>query len=118
MAKKEHGHGGGRHLPKPKPKPGPQPAPKPKSVTESLKEHSTQTGDQAMAAAPSSYPAEPANAEAVYTTGPGQAVEYNYTRQGTYAEDYAQQQSQQVTVNGNPVAGTGQVMSGAANNPT
>jgi hypothetical protein len=87
------------------------------TVTEQLKATSTQTGDQAMAATPSSYPAEPANAEAVYTTGPGQAVEYNYTRQGTYADEYATQQSQ-VQVAGDPVAGAGQVYGGAANNPT
>jgi hypothetical protein len=91
----------------------------PGTITEQLKAKSTQSGDQAMNAVPNSYPAEPANAEAVYTTGPGQAVEYNYTRQGTYADQYAEQQSQVVTVQGNPVAGPGQIVtSGAANNPT
>ena len=94
-------------------------------VTESLKAKSTQTGDQAMNAVPGGFPAEPANAEAVYTTGPGQAVEYNYVRQGTYAEDYAQQQVQQVPVQGLTVTGAGApgytpqaAQQGASNNPT
>ena len=80
-------------------------SPHPGTVTESLKAKSHQTDEQAMKAAPGLYPAEPANADAVYTTGPGQAVEYNYVRQGTYAEDYAQQQT--VKVQGDPVTGTG-----------
>ena len=105
-----------------KKKPPPSPAPSPGPVTESLKAKSTQTGDQAMNAVPNSFPAEPANAEAVYTTGPGQAVEYNYTRQGTYADQYAteaQAQQQAVSVQGDRVTGPGQnVTSGAANNPT
>lgn len=101
----------------------------PQTVNESLKAKSTQTGDQAMNAVPNSFPAEPANAEAVYTTGPGQAVEYNYKRLGTYADEYAEQQSSyQAPVP--PIAGFGQVLtsqsaggtqavdSGAANNPT
>ena len=118
------------HDPKKKPKPKKKPpgggtggGP----VSESLKAKSTQSGQDAMGAVPGSYPAEPANAEAVYTTGPGQAVEYNYTRLGTYSEDYAQQQSEyQAPVP--PIAGYGQVLtaqsaqgavtSGAANNPT
>jgi len=93
-------------------------SPRPGTVTESLKATSHQTDDQAMRAAPGLYPAEPANAEAVYTTGPGQAVEYNYVRQGTYAEDYAQQQT--VKVQGDTVTGTGAAgfTPGAANNPT
>jgi len=94
----------------------------PQTVTEQLKAKSTQSGEAAMNAVPGSYPAEPANAEAVYTTGPGQAVEYNYTRQGTYADQYAsEQQAQQaaVSVQGDRVTGPGQmVTSGAANNPT
>jgi hypothetical protein len=92
--------------------------PAPGTVTESLKAMSHQTDDQAMRAAPGLYPAEPANAEAVYTTGPGQAVEYNYVRQGTYAEDYANQQTVRVqgdTPTGNGAAG---FTPGAANNPT
>ncbi len=93
-------------------------SPHPGTVTESLKAKSHQTDEQAMKAAPGLYPAEPANAEAVYTTGPGQAVEYNYARQGTYAEDYAAQQT--VKVQGDPVTGTGAAgfTPGAANNPT
>lgn len=95
--------------------PNKKPAPPPQTVTEKLKEKSTQSGDQAMAATPDTRPAEPADADAVYTTGPGQVVAYDYQRQGTYAEDYAQQQSQ-VSVQGNPIAGPGQtVTSGAVN---
>lgn len=97
------------------------PASAPGTVTESLKAKSTQSGDAAMNAVPNSTPAEPANAEAVYTTGPGQAIEYNYTRLGTYSEDYAQQQSQ-ATAPVPRIAGNGQVLtsaaSGASNNPT
>ena len=80
----------------------------PATVTEQLKAKSTQSGEQAMNAVPGSYPAEPANAEAVYTTGPGQAVEYNYTRQGTYADQYASEQQAQlqaVGVQGDRVTG-------------
>jgi len=80
----------------------------PGTVTEQLKAKSTQSGEAAMNAVPGSYPAEPANAEAVYTTGPGQAVEYNYTRQGTYADQYAteqQAQLQAVGVQGDRVTG-------------
>lgn len=100
---------------KPHKKPGKKPG---GSTTEDIKAMSTQSGQDALNATPGQRPAEPANAEAVYTTGPGQAVEYNYTRQGTYSEDYARQQSE-IMVQGNPVAGPGQVVtSGAANNPT
>ena len=99
---------------KPKQPPGSKP---PGAVTDEMKAMSTQSSQDALNATPGQRPAEPANAEAVYTTGPGQAVEYNYTRLGTYSEDYAAQQSQ-VMVQGNPVAGPGQmVTSGAANNP-
>jgi hypothetical protein len=124
MAKQrdKHHHKDHDHKKHKKPKPKPKPTPNPVDngpVTESLKAKSTQTGDQAMNATPSAYPAEPANAEAVYTTGPGQAVEYNYTRQGTYAEDYAQQQMQQVPVQGMTVTGVGAPgYTGQANNPT
>lgn len=99
-------------------KPGKPPPAGGGPVTERIKEQSHQTGQDALNATPGQRPAEPANAEAVYTTGPGQAVEYNYTRQGTYSEDYARQQSE-IMVQGNPVSGPGQVVtSGAANNPT
>lgn len=116
-----------KHKKPPKKPPKPPGTPPPGSVTESLKGKSTQSGDDAMNATPESYPAEPANAEAVYTTGPGQAVEYNYTRQGTYSEDYAQQQSQAYAPVP-PIAGSGQVLTqqsaggtqaqAAWNNPT
>lgn len=92
------------------------------TVTERIKAQSHQTGDQAMGAAPGSYPRDPANADAVYTTGPGEVVSYNYVRvDGT--GDYAPQQSSYTA----PVAGHGQVLTPAAagdmpagmeNNPT
>lgn len=94
----------------------------PGSVTESLKALSKQSGQQAMNATPGGYPADPANADAVYTTGPGEVVSYNYVRvDGT--GDYAPQQSSYTA----PVAGHGQVLTPAAagempagmeNNPT
>ena len=111
-----------RKKPKPKPKhhkpPPKTPAP-PTTTTEKLKESSKQSGPDAMAATPGFYPADPANAQAVFTTGPGQAVEYNYVRvDGTGAEQYALAQSQQ-SAPVPPIAGAGQtVTSGAANNPT
>ena len=111
--KPSHHHHDKDHKP-PKP-PGKKP---PGQTTDEIKAMSTQTSQDALNATPGQHPAEPANAEAVYTTGPGQAVEYNYTRQGTYSEDYARQQSE-IMVQGNPVSGPGQVVtSGAANNPT
>lgn len=92
----------------------------PGTVTEDIKMQSTQTSQDALNATPASRP-DPANADAVYTTGPGQAVEYNYQRLGTYSEDYAQQQSQ-ATAPVPAIAGNGQVLtsaaSGASNNPT
>jgi len=115
--------GKGRHKRKPKPKPKPHHKPKPPAppttTTEKLKESSKQSGTDAMTATPGLYPADPANAQAVFTTGPGQAVEYNYVRiDGTGAEQYALAQSQQ-SAPVPPIAGAGQtVTSGAANNPT
>jgi hypothetical protein len=107
---------------KPKPrrrhhKPGPKPPPPPKTTTERLKESSKQSGPDSMQAAPGFYPVDPANAEAVFTTGPGQAVEYNYVRvDGTGAEEYALAQSEQ-SAPVPPIAGAGQIP-GAATNPT
>ena len=117
--------GKGRHKRKPKPKPKPHHKPTPPAppttttTTEKLKESSKQSGTDAMSATPGLYPADPANAQAVFTTGPGQAVEYNYVRvDGTGAEQYALAQSQQ-SAPVPPIAGAGQtVTSGAANNPT
>lgn len=115
--------GKGRHKRKPKPKPKPHHKPKPPAppttTTEKLKASSKQSGTDAMSATPGLYPADPANAQAVFTTGPGQAVEYNYVRvDGTGAEQYALAQSQQ-SAPVPPIAGAGQtVTSGAANNPT
>jgi len=115
--------GKGRHKRKPKPKPKPHHKPKPPAppttTTEKLKESSKQSGTDAMSATPGLYLADPANAQAVFTTGPGQAVEYNYVRvDGTGAEQYALAQSQQ-SAPVPPIAGAGQtVTSGAANNPT
>lgn len=87
------------------------------SLTEHLKGKSTQSGADAMAATPGMYPPDSPNDPAVYTTGPGTVVAYNYDRQGTYAEEYAIQQSQQDAANP-ALAGPGQlVSSGAANNP-
>lgn len=101
------------------------------SVTEDIKAQSTQTGQDAMNAAPGSYPADPANADAVYTTGPGQAIEYNYVRvNGTGSDNYTPLQSS-FTAPVPQMAGHGQVLtpaaagevpdafpSGAENNPT
>ena len=110
-----------RRRPKPKPKhhkPTPKPKP-PTTTTERLKALSKQTGNDAMRAAPGHYPPDPGNMQAVFTTGPGEAVEYNYVRvDGGGREEYALAQSEQSA----PVpriAGAGQtVTSGAANNPT
>lgn len=112
-----------RRKPKPKPKhhkPTPKPPAPPTTTTEKLKAASKQSGMDAMNATPGLYPADPANAQAVFTTGPGQAVEYNYVRvDGTGAEEYALAQSQQ-SAPVPPIAGYGgqAVTSGAANNPT
>jgi hypothetical protein len=109
-----------RRHPKPKPKhhkPAPKPKP-PTTTTERLKALSKQTGNDAMMAAPGHYPPDPGNMQAVFTTGPGEAVEYNYVRVDGGNEEYALAQSEQSA----PVpriAGAGQtVTSGAANNPT
>ena len=69
----------------------------PGGTTEKLKEKSTQSGQDALDAAPGSMAeAQAAQTEAaVYSTGPGAVVAYNYQREGTYAEDYAQQQQVQ-----------------------
>lgn len=70
-----------------------------------------------MGAAPGFYPADPANQQAVFTTGPGQAVEYNYVRVDSGPDEYALAQSEQYAPV--PIAGYGQmVTSGAASNPT
>jgi hypothetical protein len=111
-----------RRKPKPKPKhhkPKPKPAAPPTTTTEKLKALSRQSGNDAMMAAPGHYPPDPGNMQAVFTTGPGQAVEYNYVRvDGTGAEEYALAQSEQ-SAPVPSIAGAGQtVTSGAANNPT
>jgi hypothetical protein len=111
-----------RRPPRPKPKhhkPKPKPPAPPTTTTERLKALSRQSGPDAMMAAPGHYPPDPGNMQAVFTTGPGQAVEYNYVRvDGTGAEQYALAQSQQ-SAPVPPIAGAGQtVTSGAANNPT
>ena len=82
--------------------------PQRRTVTEDLKAKSTQSGPEAMAAVPGSM-AEATDA-AVYSTGPGAVVAYDYQRTGTYADEYAAQQA--VSVEGTPVPG------GMANNPT
>jgi outer membrane biosynthesis protein TonB len=103
---------------KPEPKDHTKRKPEPKTTTERLKEKSKQTGPEAMAATPGLYPQDPANAQAVFTTGPGEAVEYNYVRVDGSQEDYALAQSEQYAYVP-PVAGYGQtVTSGAAQNPT
>ena len=68
--------------------------PRERSTTERLKEHSTQSGPQAMAQTPATMPASqnPDTAPGVYSTGPGEVVVYGYDRQGQYADEYAQQQ--------------------------
>lgn len=89
--------------PKPKKPPkGKKPPPQQQqpSTTESLKELSTQSGPEAMAQTPTQTPAE-ATAAAVYSTGPGSVVAYQYERTGTYADVYNQQQA--TTVQGENV---------------
>lgn len=100
--------------------------PKPKgggTVTEALKAKSTQSGQDAMNATPGGYPQDPANADAVYTTGPGEVVSYNYVRVDGSGGDVTPLQSSYTA----PVAGHGQVLTPAAagempagmeNNPT
>lgn len=46
----------------------------------------------APADAQSAQPADYPNDDAVFTTGPGQAVQYHYTRQDLYNEQFAQEQ--------------------------
>lgn len=83
---------------------------------DTTKPHKTTRGNPAMS--PDNYP----NAEAVFTTGPGEAVTYQYTRQGTYSDEYAAQpdlaryQSQEKA----PPTGPGQegTYPGRENNPT
>ena len=73
-----------------------------------------------MAAAPAG---SPSNQQAVYSTGPGEAVEYNYVRVDSGNEQYALQQSSYATPPA-PIAGFGQTLTsnaaagGASNNPT
>lgn len=96
-ARKDH-HKSKKHQPKPK-----QDKP---TTTESLKEHSTQSGPAAMAQTPTTMPSadtNPDQAPGVYSTGPGEVVVYNYQRQGQYADEYAAQQEQY------NVAGPGQL---------
>jgi hypothetical protein len=98
---------------------------KPKGgATARIKEQTSQvvTGKAPMAAAPGQRPPDYPNDAAVYTTGPGQAVEYHYHREGTYADEYAQQadlQQFQTRERAPNIGGPGEIVtSGAANNPT
>ena len=73
-----------------------------------------QTGpDVAMPPGTDAYPVNPPDDQAAFSTGPGQAVQYEYTRQDMYAEQYAQEQlaaeQQQSTAGAGPVPGPGQV---------
>lgn len=92
-----------KHDRDPKPKPGGGGTPG-KTVTEQLKEKSTQSGQDAMNAAPMSY--QEATEAALYSTGPGEVVSYDYQRTGTYADEYNAQQ--QVEVQGQTLSGAGQ----------
>lgn len=81
--------------------------PKPeKTATEHLKEKSNQSGPDAMAATPTTMPDQALTSAAVYSTGPGEVVAYDYQRTGTYADDYNQQQA--VDVQGQSLTGPGQ----------
>ena len=85
------------------------PAKKPeKTATENLKEKSTQSGPASMDAVPGSMAQAQAGttSAAVYSTGPGDVVAYDYQRTGTYADTYNQQQS--VDVSGAALPGPGQ----------
>ena len=105
--------GGGRKRPKKEPKPKrhkkpPEPKPKPepaKTTNEELKDKSTQSGPAAMNATPGSMAeAQGSTAAAVYSTGPGDVVAYDYERTGTYADAYNEQQ--QVDVSGGAPSAT------------
>jgi hypothetical protein len=76
----------------------------------------SQQPSAAQAGQPQDYPDE----AAAFSTGPGEAAQYHYTRQDLYNEQYAQEQvaaDQQAPGYG---SGPGQVSirSGMANNPT
>lgn len=88
-----------KKAPKPKKKPEPKPKPEPKKTTnEELKDKSTQSGPAAMNATPGSMAeAQGSTAAAVYSTGPGDVVAYDYQRTGTYADAYNEQQSVDVS---------------------
>lgn len=61
------------------------------------------------AAAMAGAPDADAFDDAVYSTGPGEAVMYQYSRQGTYADEFASQQAEQSAVPaGVSVTGPGQ----------
>lgn len=85
-----------------------------KSATDEIKE-TTKTGEcpvitMSPAAAQMSVPPDASAMDpSVWSTGPGEAVQYHYERQGQYAEEFAQEQAKQAaTPAGVSVAGPGQ----------
>lgn len=84
------------------------------SQTEKIKKSTTQgecpvITQSPTAAAMAGAPDADAFDDAVYSTGPGEAVMYQYSRQGTYADEFASQQAQQSAVPaGVSVTGPGQ----------
>lgn len=103
---KDHDKPKPKKHPKPPPPIGLPPAPtKHETTTEQLRGKSTQTGEDAMNAAPTSMPEEATQA-ALYSTGPGEVVSYDYQRTPTYADEYNAQQH--VDVPGQTLSGPGQ----------
>jgi hypothetical protein len=117
MARKHKHHGGDdddghkKHKKK-KPPPKKTPPPAPKTVTEQLKETSTQSGQEAMDATPTRM-GNPDDEAAIYSTGPGEVVVYGYDRQGQGAGEYALQQSS-YTAPQPATAGVGQMLTPGA----
>jgi hypothetical protein len=102
--------------PKPKPKPKPKDKDKGKgnggggATTKEIQ--ATASQGTPMPPGQDSYPVNPPDDQAAFSTGPGEAVQYDYTRQDMYAEQYAQEQlaaqQQQSTAGAGPVPGPGQ----------
>jgi hypothetical protein len=99
-----------------KPPKFPAPSPDDGSTQQAIEESSqypqmitTAPADQQAGLQPQDYP----NDQAAFSTGPGQAVQYNYSRQDLFNEQYAQEQvaaaQNTATAGSAAVPGPGQV---------
>ena len=130
MAKSNEGHDRQdredrkRKKPKPKKPPKKKPGqPGAQTTPDQLVELSqtSMPADQQAGLSPQDYP----NYDAAFSTGPAEAVQYHYSRQDLYNEQYAAAQiaaeQQQTTTGAMAVPGPGQMsvaFGGMANNPT